>query len=164
MPVNASGIYIPNKLKIENATATPSDVLKDKIFYNNDGRQIGNGFLLENVRELVVTKPDNATEETVSLDLWAKFAFDGSNLRFYDGLGGGNGFDYWGSVSLPADRIIGFIYNGIKYMFSFCCNTGSGVIFTIGEPSSWGQYVFLIAGNAVRFGKQWSGGSLTILY
>ena len=41
MPVNTSGIYIPNKLKIEDATAIPSDVLKDKIFYNNNGRQVG---------------------------------------------------------------------------------------------------------------------------
>ena len=39
MPVNTSGIYIPKR--ISDATATPSDVLKDKIFYNNNGRQVG---------------------------------------------------------------------------------------------------------------------------
>ena len=45
MPVNTSGIYIPGKLKIEDATANSSDVLKDKIFYNNNGRQVGTASL-----------------------------------------------------------------------------------------------------------------------
>lgn len=39
MPVNTSGIYIPKRIK--DATANSSDVLSGKVFYNNNGRQVG---------------------------------------------------------------------------------------------------------------------------
>ena len=43
MPVNTSGIYIPKRIK--DATASPEDVLMNKIFYNNNGRQSGTASL-----------------------------------------------------------------------------------------------------------------------
>ena len=33
--------YLGGRGKIKDATAIPSDVMNGKIFYNNDGRQVG---------------------------------------------------------------------------------------------------------------------------
>ena len=40
MPVLIRGIFSGGG-KIKDATAVPSDVMKGKVFYNNDGRQVG---------------------------------------------------------------------------------------------------------------------------
>ena len=49
MPLTASGIYLPNKIK--DATALPEDVSSGKIFYNNDGKGIGT--LSESIKTII---------------------------------------------------------------------------------------------------------------
>lgn len=41
--------------RIKDATAVPSDVLSGKVFYNNEGRQIGNASL-SNVKTVIISK------------------------------------------------------------------------------------------------------------
>lgn len=36
--------------KIKDATATPQDVMTGKVFYNNEGRQVGTGTVLKMIK------------------------------------------------------------------------------------------------------------------
>ncbi len=46
MPVLIRGIFSGGG-KIKDATALPEDVASGKVFYNNDGRQVGNGEIIK---------------------------------------------------------------------------------------------------------------------
>ena len=140
MPVNTSGIYIPGKLKIEDATANSSDVLKDKIFYNNNGRQVGTyEEVLIGLKKDVIYSNQSATGSYESPDDFLNVReYDDTSMTSYEDI------SYGGSISnLKAYRVSGrilfaFINGAFLMTESFYYYTN---MITIKDDYSFAAYI-----------------------
>ena len=114
MPVNTSGIYIPGKLKIEDATATPSDVMNGKIFYNNNGRQSGT-LTTDVVKTYSFTLPSNGEmQQLIDIETgWIEVYFDIDGCISVEGASSANYMDYQWMM---------YVDYGLKYIKSISIN------------------------------------------
>ena len=135
MPVNTSGIYIPKRIK--DATAVPSDVLKDKVFYNNDGRQIGN-FDSPILKTLSISLPDSLDNAIGSTS--SKFGHFNYDIYMYNSRfaisSGKNGYtddrrSAQQILPFPSDMavLLGIEYNSICYPFGYTPSMDSNLLY-----------------------------------
>lgn len=113
------------KKPITDATANAADVASGKVFYNNDGKQIGTGTLDDTKSYVakVTSFGDNSSSfNRNTVDFYyanpTTKSFEKIYITSYDDCGG-----YYADVTLPKfSRLVGIGINGIRYNLSMSTN------------------------------------------
>lgn len=119
---------------IKDATATPADVASGKVFYNNDGRQVGTREF-EVVKELIVNvttySNDNIGCPVITISHENKITYGTIGYGFYNN----------GEYIVPTNmkKIVGFELPeyGYQYDFSFLLNTNLSLLLQIPDGNSF---------------------------
>ena len=116
MPVLIRGIFSGGG-KIKDATAVPSDVASGKVFYNNDGRQVGSG---NSVKSFMFYPSKNTSNPQIVLDGRFSWCYFTSNkgLQCFDKTSQyNNGTLAWSVMDFPddAETIIALERNNVRY-------------------------------------------------
>lgn len=138
--------------KIRDADALPEDVRKGKVFYNNQGRQVGNAEI-ESYKEFTVngSPQGGGTYYISNLAGFAWFKLDGWTTKLLGIRTGSMSYDV--SVKLPTSIIKGFRYNGNTYLMEFNCNGNYAMVFNDSDNTDFLNipYKFCIYKDTIYF-------------
>lgn len=112
MPVLIRGIFSGGG-KIKDATALPSDVAKGKVFYNNDGKQIGTNEPLKAYKYVIDT---SKYPNKIDTSVYKNFAL--SILYISDNSARSaqhNEFNNSYTISVGISKILSITVNGVKF-------------------------------------------------
>lgn len=143
--------------KIKDATALPSDVAKGKVFYNNEGRQVGNkDFLEEKVASFSINKSMNYRDIN-DFGKWGMIAYvEDDGRMYYTALNTYPECRYRLATTLNYKIITYVEINGIRFDISWN-NNRSDSVFQIMQSTNlpnafYGNFMVTFENNKLYFG------------
>lgn len=109
MPTIIKGIFSGGG-KIKDATALPEDVAAGKVFYNNDGKQVGTSKILKNVTLIKGNKTilNDVSDEVCYPNIYNNSLY----MQDYEL----HITRHYGMINIPdLNRILSITYKGVKY-------------------------------------------------
>lgn len=103
--------------RIKDATATPDDVMKGKVFYNNDGRQVGSGVFLRE-KSIVLLSEMAGSGSNIGNRVGARISYNefgyGENAFRLEGFETDNYSVKGNKIESDIHIVSGVVVNGIK--------------------------------------------------
>lgn len=136
-----------------DATAVPKDVKKGKVFYNNDGRQVGDYEETLNVKTLSAIYGANVKEATFNKNNTGTAQADYLYFILMNGNGetisAGYGYEQYKNqmIAVSARRLIGVKFKGILHFAEFTSDLrpdGDGVAFIFDGPNHTEAKIYVI--------------------
>lgn len=150
--------------KIKDATAVPSDVASGKTFYNNDGKQVGNGNIISYKEFVVPTTTNRQYYDRHQLSVYLRPNADALSIQGYNTT---TSYSHYGAFSLPENvtKIKGIEIEGIKYLCDFSLNSGMGWGIAFNPSGSGNDEYCTLMNGMIYSGKKNNGtGNVKILY
>lgn len=102
--------------KIKDATALPSDVAKGKVFYNNEGRQVGTNTPFKVYETFFdCSRFTTSNAQSFSVNFYRSRTWVTVNERKIEGANSGDFSEYHEKIILGATRIIGMQIDGVDF-------------------------------------------------
>ena len=103
--------------KIKDATATSSDVLTGKVFYNNDGKQIGiYEELIPDLKSIIITNVSSLPESQMRNSFPKSLDFDENGVTEGSTMTGGGSYQWYRRIPTSITTLIGFRVNSTLFL------------------------------------------------
>lgn len=168
MPVIIRGNFMGGG-KIKDATATPSDVASGKVFYNNDGRQVGMGTILKKV---YITPNSNAEIQKELFEKATRITLikqEHKELIINESLKASNIYCQFFQKLTINGEVIGLNLDGTDYFITIPSDLNIFVD-TVGDGSGFPGVYYGLAfkrnsnGISVYTGNRFNGKNIAIFY
>lgn len=145
-------VFIPSSggKRIKDATALPNDVMKGKIFYNNDGRQVGTGEMIR-VKSVILPEIENNKIDT-GVDEYIRWRnyIDEERTDYFEGtsVSSSDSLKYNRIVEMKIGTLFGMELEGRYYRI----NASFETIFGVREGIEWAEIgIYEIGSNRVYY-------------